>query len=277
MATVRPLLASDLPGLQALIDRDPVMHCFVDSRVASAGVDPHRLGGEIWGYVRGSRVESAMYYGANLVPIETTASARAAFADRLRRQPRRCSSFVGDAEEVLDLWRQVEPAWGAAREVRGEQPVLVMDSDPEIDVDTRVRYATLADLDALFPACVEMFTEEVGVSPLSGGGGGMYRTRVAELVRERRALVRMVDGRVEFKAEIGAASARACQVQGVWVSPTLRGQGLSAPGMAAVVQLARRDIASSVSLYVNSYNTAARKCYARVGFRSHGSFATVLF
>lgn len=253
------------------------MHCFVESRVGVAGVDPHRLGGDMWGYVRGSQVESAIYYGANLVPVETTASARVAFADHLRRQPRRCSSFVGDAEEVLDLWRLIEPAWGTARDVRVDQPLLIMDQQPQLEPDPRVRYATLEDLDALFPACVDMFTEEVGVSPLAGGAGAMYRARIADLVREGRALVRVVDGRVEFKAEIGAASARACQVQGVWVAPELRGRGLSGPGMAAVVQHARRDIAPWVSLYVNSYNTAARKCYARVGFRPHGTFATVLF
>ena len=39
----------------------------------------------------------------------------AALADRLRMSPRRCSSFVGDREEVLDLWRLLEPAWGPAR------------------------------------------------------------------------------------------------------------------------------------------------------------------
>lgn len=274
---MRPLVSADLPDLRALIDRDPAKHCFIDSRVAIAGLDPYRLGGEVWGFVRGSHVESALYYGANLVPVETTPAARAAFADRMRTQPRRCSSFVGDADEVIDLWRLLEAAWGPAREVRADQPLLTIECDPSLQPDPHVRYATMEDLDALFPACVDMFTEEVGVSPLAGGAGAMYRARVADLVRERRALLRLVDGVVEFKAEIGAASPRACQVQGVWVAHHLRGTGLSEPGMAAVVHHARRDVAPVVSLYVNSYNTAARKCYARVGFERHGTFATVLF
>ena len=79
-----------------------------------------------------------------------------------------------------------------------------------------------------------------------------------------------------FKAEIGAASARACQVQGVWVAPERRGEGLSAPGMAAVVEIARQRVAPIVSLYVNDYNAVARRCYDAVGFRGAGEFATVL-
>ena len=76
---------------------------------------------------------------------------------------------------------------------------------------------------------------------------------------------------------MGAVSPRACQVQGVWVNPRLRGRGLAAPGMAAVVTLARRTCAPRVSLYVNDFNTPARKAYEKVGFAEVGSFATILF
>ena len=85
------------------------------------------------------------------------------------------------------------------------------------------------------------------------------------------------DGHVVFKAEIGAVSDLVCQVQGVWVAPELRGQGLCAPGMSAVVALSRLHHTPVVSLYVNDFNTVARRVYERVGFRTHGDFATVLF
>jgi predicted GNAT family acetyltransferase len=81
---------------------------------------------------------------------------------------------------------------------------------------------------------------------------------------------------VVFKAEIGAASSRACQIQGVWVAPDRRGEGLGEPGVAAVVEIARSTVAPIVSLYVNDYNAVARRCYQAVGFRAAGEFATVL-
>jgi len=43
------------------------------------------------------------------------------------------------------------------------------------------------------------------------------------------------EGDANFKAEIGAATPLACQVQGVWVPPGLRGRGHAVHGMAAVV------------------------------------------
>jgi uncharacterized protein len=67
-----------------------------------------------------------------------------------------------------------------------------------------------------------------------------------------------------------------CQVQGVWVDPEFRGRGLAAPGMAAVVELARQ-ITPVVTLYVNAFNAPARSAYERVGFRTIETFATILF
>jgi predicted GNAT family acetyltransferase len=139
-----------------------------------------------------------------------------------------------------------------------------------------VRRCTADDLGALMPAAVAMFTEEVGVSPLAGGGGPAYRERLAELVRRGHSFARIEEGRVVFKADLAAVSPHACQVQGVWVDPQLRGRGLGTAGMAAVVQHALA-VAPVVSLYVNGHNAAARAVYRRVGFTEVGRFATILF
>jgi predicted GNAT family acetyltransferase len=148
---------------------------------------------------------------------------------------------------------------------------------PDVPPDPGVRRVRMEEFDVIYPACVAMFTEEVGVSPNAGDGGVLYRARVAELIRDGRAFARIEDGRVLFKAEIGAVTPRACQVQGVWVPPDLRGQGRSVAGMSAVVRESLRSIAPTVSLYVNDYNTRARAAYRRVGFTEVGSFMSILF
>ncbi|MFD6097125.1 GNAT family N-acetyltransferase [Nocardiopsis flavescens] len=273
---VRILGERDREAVRALLDTDPVGNVFVTSRLMTAGISAGN-GTEVWGHVEHGRLAALCYSGANLVPVNAGPAAIRSFADHARWRGRRCSSIVGPVDAVGDFWQQVAPAWGPARAIRARQPVLEIAGEPAVAADPRVRRVRISELDILVPACVAMFTEEVGVPPDAGDGGALYRARIEELVRTGRAFARIEDGRVVFKAEIGAVTPQACQIQGVWVHPDLRGQGLSAPGMAAVVGHARADIAPRVTLYVNDFNTPARAAYQRVGFQQVGEVMSVLF
>lgn len=276
--TTRVLEPSDLDAALDILGREPVENAFITSRVQIAGLDPWRLGGEMWGWYADGELRSLCYAGANLVPACAGPEAVRAFADRARRTGRRCSSIVGPAAATRLLWQILEPSWGPARDVRSHQPLMIIDQpSTTVTADPRVRRIRKDEMDLIMPACVAMFTEEVGISPMTGDGGLLYQARVAELVAAGRSFARIEDGKVVFKAEIGAATSRACQIQGVWVAPDFRGRGHSESGMAAVVAYALRDVAPVVSLYVNDYNTAARASYHRVGFREVGAFMSVLF
>ena len=274
--SLRVLRPEDLPAVTDLLTRDPVTDVFVASRVEAVGLDPARLGGEMWGFAVDGYLESLCHAGANMVPVQAGPEAVRAFAERARRQGRRCASIVGERDAVACMWAELAPTWGPARDVRDPQPLMSIAGPPAVPADPLVRRVRPDELDILVPACVAMFTEEVGISPLGADGGASYRSRIAELVATGRAFARIQDGRVVFKAELGSVSSAACQVQGVWVPPDLRGRGLAAPGMAAVAELAR-EAAPVVSLYVNDFNRAARATYRRVGFADVGQFMSVLF
>jgi len=267
----------DRAAALAVCAADPVANVFVASRIQALGLEPGRLGAQLWGFEQGGQLTSLCYAGANLVPVQATPAAVAAFAERALRQGRRCSSLVGPSAALAELWGYLRPHWGPPRDVRASQPLMAVDGPAQIAADPGVRRVRSDEIDVLLPACIAMFTEEVGVSPLIGDGGAAYRARVAELIRAGRAFARISGGRVIFKAEVGAATSQACQVQGVWVRPEFRGRGLAAPGMAAVVTEARRAIAPVVSLYVNDFNAPARAAYRRTGFRQVGEFMSVLF
>ena len=267
----------DRAAALAVCATDPVANVFVASRIQALGLEPGRLGAQLWGFEQGGQLTSLCYAGANLVPVQATPAAVAAFAERALRQGRRCSSLVGPSAALAELWGYLRPHWGPPRDVRAAQPLMAIDGPAQIAADPGVRRVRSDEIDVLLPACIAMFTEEVGVSPLIGDGGAAYRARVAELIRAGRAFARISGGRVIFKAEVGAATSQACQVQGVWVRPEFRGRGLAAPGMAALVTEARRAIAPVVSLYVNDFNAPARAAYLRAGFRQVGEFMSVLF
>lgn len=274
---LRVLDDSDIAAVNALLDKDPVENVFVASRVDACGLNPERLGAQMWGYGPERHPTALCYSGANLVPVGADRRSLRSFAEFAARQGRRCSSIVGPARMVAVMWDELERVWGPPRETRMSQPLMVTTTMPAVPPDPGVRRVRMDELDVLLPASIAMFTEEVGVSPVAADGGALYRARVRELVAAGRAFARFDGDRIVFKAEVGAVSKSACQVQGVWVDPALRGRGISVGGMAAVVATCLRDVAPAVSLYVNDFNEPARRTYERVGFKQVGTFASVLF
>ncbi len=271
------LANSDLPEVIELLAQRPVQNLFVRARIASGGMTPGGLGCAIWGHETDGELTALCHAGSNLVPVNADAAAIRAFAE-FAGPRRRAASLMGESDQVLLLWESLVARWGAPwaspRDVRQHQPLMVLDGPPQVDVDESVQQITMADFDIYFDAAVKMYTEEVGVSPLDSSGG--YTAYVRKLIREGRAFGSIDSGRVIFKSDVGSAAGDICQIQGVWLDPAKRGTGRSIPAMARVAQLCRMQW-PSVSLYVNDYNTPARRLYERIGFETIGEFATILF
>ncbi len=274
---VRLLGASDLAEFLALTDRDPTVNVFAAHRARQTRLEPRLLGGEVWGRFVDGELVSGCHVGANLVPVEAGDEDAAAYAERLLQRGRTVSTIVGPELAVRALWSHLEMSWGPPRETRWCQPHLVASGPPLVQPDPLVRPSRPDDLTALYPACVAMYTEELGVSPELLGGADGYRARVRQLIQFGWSFARYEDGRVVFKAEVAFATPTNAQVQGVWVAPDRRGEGLAVGGMAAVVALVRSKIAPTVSLYVNDWNEPARRAYERVGFKQTGTFSTIMF
>ena len=277
--TARIIDAHSLPALQTMVADAGVHHVYAASQLA----EPNYLGQPIVNFLgcfdqdaygRDTLV-SALMLGANLVPINTTAQSRRVLVQALRPQRYLPASLVGNTAEVLDLWHHLEQIYGQPREVRARQPLLLIQEQSTLQCDERVRYSRHEDLDVLFPACVDMFTEELGVSPIAYGQAS-YRSRVESLVHARHSFVRRDGDTVIFKAEVSAVGNGIALVQGVWVNPDYRGQGIAAPALATVVKFILGDIASAACLYVNNFNTRALAAYRKVGFHQVDEFATIL-
>jgi uncharacterized protein len=274
---VRVLGASDLDAFQQLAAQDPVVNVFAAHRARTTNLEPRWLGGEMWGRFEGGELRAACHVGANLVPVQAAPEDARVFAERALTRGRTVSTIVGPQDAVSAFWDEVAVAWGTPREQRWGQPHLEIRDAPRVGPDPAVRRTTMAEAEVLYPACVAMYTEEVGVSPEAGGGADLYRTRVNQLISRGWSFARIDGGEVVFKAEVACTSHVAAQVQGVWVAPHHRGTGLAAAGMAAVVEQVQRDIAPVVSLYVNDFNQTAQRVYDRVGFVRTATFATVMF
>jgi GNAT superfamily N-acetyltransferase len=274
---VRLLGADDLDDFLALTAQDPVVNVFADYRARTTRLEPRWLGGEMWGRYRDGQLAAACHVGANLVPVQCDAGDAEAFGHRAARQGRSTSTIVGPQDAVATLWDVLGSRWGSPRELRWDQPHLTIDRPSQVAPDPLVRATTATDLDVLYPACVAMYTEEVGVSPEAAGGADLYRARTKQLISRGWSFARIDQGSLVFKAEVACVTPYAAQVQGVWVPPERRGEGLATAGMAAVVDAVRARLAPVVSLYVNAWNEPARAAYERVGFTETARFATIMF
>lgn len=284
----RLLTDADTPAVAALAGADPVANVFVSS-LLQAGRRTGPRGGTAGTCFLGvvdpddgpaAELRAVAWVGSNVVPLAIPGAARHALtlgkaAAALRR---RFGSLYGPADQVLGIEAMLAARGHRPRSVRPDQPLMVARGQGSVTASQTLRQAQPADLETVLPASAAMFEEELGFSPLRQGAAS-YRDRIQRLIQTGRVLIE--PGREPgelpvFKADLGVLSLDCVQVQGVWVRPDRRGEGLAAPAMASVVEYAART-ADAVSLYVNAYNEPAMRTYARVGFEQVGTFATVLY
>ncbi|MGO1894655.1 MAG: GNAT family N-acetyltransferase [Brachybacterium sp.] len=276
---VRAVRPGGLDAALALALSDPITNALAGARLRESARSA-ALSQEFSFAGEELQPEGLLWHGVNLSPMSATERALDDFGRRMAGRGRRASSVVGDRAAVQQLWEHLAATWGMdVREYRWSQPLLLADApsaSPRGDA-VGLRPAVPGEEDAVFPAAVAMFREEMGVDPLLGDGGRSYRRRIAELIRDRRTYVLIEDGEVLFKADVGALFGPVAQIHGVWVRPDQRGRGLGRAGMTELVRQVCRDHAPQVTLYVNDFNEPARRAYAASGFRQVGELTTILF
>ena len=158
-----------------------------------------------------------------------------------------------------------------------DQPLLRC-RQPRVGGNSGLRFATPADTPAIIPEAIAMYRTEMGYDPRRYGSS--YERHIAALIAQGRVFVwrdlDQQDAPVMFTANIGALAGDVAEIHGVWVPPQYRGRGVATTAMASIVSMIDRHFGAESSLYVNAYNRAALRCYEKVGFTQHSTFATVV-
>lgn len=273
---VRPLGLADHAAALEVCARNRAAGVFVAARIGEGALRRHP--GALLGHYRDGCLNGLAWASANIVPVGLDQDGVAALAVRVCKMRRLCASIFGPTDEVSGLWDQLAATWGPVRAIRNHQPLMTTSTPPSrlgVSTDDRVRPARLDEVGIVLPAAAHMFTEEIGYAPYFGSDRG-YRASIAALIRQGHTFVRVEQGEVVFKADIGSLALGCAQIQGVWVHPDRRGEGLAVPAMAAVVEQVLAGLADEVSLYVNDFNEPALATYARCGFEQVGEFRTIL-
>lgn len=272
---LRILDGDDVHALNALIDARPIEHIFLRNQL-DEGIGPHRNGGFFLGLEEDKELVAACWVGANVVPTLTTVHNGALFGTVVRNLRRNFASVFGPDQAVHGIWSTLRLGHQQAFGIRPNQPLLAISTTPKVEPAASVRPAQEHELNTVLPVSAAMFREELGFSPFIHGDNS-YQERVRQLIIDQHTLIGFDDqGYLNFKADLGTVTADCAQVQGVYVPPHRRGKGVASYGMAVVAEYALQ-LCPNVSLYVNDFNTSARRVYEKVGFEQIGTFATILF
>ena len=135
-----------------------------------------------------------------------------------------------------------------------------------------LRRATLNDLELIAPVHAEMAQAESGVNPLVTDPSG-FRQRCARRIEKGRVWVVVENGQLHFKADIQADTPDVIYLEGIYVHPAKRGQGL---GRLCLSQLTQTFLRSSkaVCLLANENNEKAHSLYRLSNFKLRGSYYT---
>jgi len=240
---------------------DPVERVFLED-VARRGL------GRFVGLVEQRELRALCHVGVNAVPSGLGCGAFA--RDVLRSAPR---MLIGEARAVSELWDEVRARVPQPREDRPSQPVFAIREAPPPG-ETRLRAATLEDLELLLPACAAAHEEELGIDPLNRDPEG-FRWRTRSQIEERRSWLWVEDGVILFKAEASAWTPSAVQLQQVWVDPPARQQGYGARGLRDLCRWLLGRV-PAVCLFVRAENVPAIRLYETIGMEHVLDYRSVL-
>jgi uncharacterized protein len=259
---VRALVQPRLEEILEFCAEDPVERVFLEE-IARRG------GGRFVARERRGRLTALCHVGANVVPAGAGCDA---FAERAARG--RVLMIIGEQGAVDDLWRAAHDRFAEPRDDRPGQPVYTIDAPPPPG-ETALREATMADFDALLPACAAAHEEEIGIDPLARDLDG-FRWRTRSQIEERRSWLWEEDGTILFKAEASAWTPTTVQVQQVWVDPSARNRGYATRGMRDLCRMLLRKV-PTVCLFVRPENAPALRLYERIGMRRTHTYRSLLF
>jgi uncharacterized protein len=214
-------------------------------------------------------LQALCHVGANVVP---SGDRCATFADAAVRGQARM--LIGEERAVTELWSAAAARMPKPRDDRPGQPVYRIDDAPEPG-ETRLRAATLADLERLVPACAAAHHEEIGIDPVRRDPDG-FRWRTRAQIEEGRSWLWVEDDVICFKAEASAWTPAAVQLQQVWVDPVVRRRGYAQRGLRDLCRLLLEQV-PTVCLFVRPENTPALRLYERIGMERTITYRSLIF
>ncbi len=206
--------------------------------------------------------------------VETQTDRALVALARAARQHARPKMLTGERTPISHFWQHYAADDALhPRHIAHELHFTLGFPLPVFAATAALRQATAAELDLIIPVHAELARAESGRDPLAADPQG-FRARCARRIAQGHTWTVVSEGRLLFKAELQAVTPEVIYLEGIYVNPATRGQGL---GASCLSQLCRTLLlkTDTVSLLVNHENHAAQSLYRKIGFRPEGVYETI--
>lgn len=273
VAGLQPLTCGREREALAFLAARPVHTVVMASYIRDNGFDVHLNRGTFYGCRDAAgRLVGVALIGRVVLCAAHTDAALAAFAAQTRAY-QQAHLVMGEEAQVVRFWQHYAEPARLAQQDRYELLLLRQRPAEETAAIEGLRLATVAELDAVQAAHVELLCSERGVSSLEVDPASS-RARTLKRIEQGRVWVWMEEGRLLFKSDVVSDTPEVSYLEGVYTHPSVRGTGY---GSRCLTQLCRELLhgTDALCLLVNEQNARAREFYLRVGFTPAGRYATL--
>jgi predicted GNAT family acetyltransferase len=257
----------------AFLAERPLHTVYLAGYILDNGVVSPLNRGSFYGYRNSAgRLEGVALIGHATLFEARSAGALAAFAS-LAQECSRTHMLLGEMEKVQSFW-DCYAEGGQEPRLMCRELLFELRFPVEVKKPVRgLRQATLRDLDLVMPVQAELAEAESGINPLLKDPKG-FRMRCARRIEQGRVWVLMENGQLIFKADILSETSEIAYLEGIYVTPEQRRQGL---GLRCLSQLSRNLLAraKALSLLVNEQHKEAASFYLKAGFKLRSQYDTI--
>lgn len=252
----------------------PVHTVVMASFLKDNGFESEHNRGRYFGYrSKEGRLEGVALIGHSTLIEARSDEALVAFAIQARRSETPIHLMMSEGRAIERFWEMFKERNAEPRHVFTEKlfelnfPFLVQNCEWEI------RTARPEEIDQIAEAHAEVAFLESGDNPLEKDPEG-FRKRCMRRIEKGRTFVVFENGKLLFKADIIAETDRVIYLEGIYVSPEMRGKGVG-PKCLSRLSTMLLDRVENICMLSNQEFQAAHRSFEKAGFRSTDSCTTI--
>ena len=272
---VQLLDEADVEEALQFLNIRPVHTVVMASFIRDNGIVSDLNRGSFYGYRNNEgNLEGVALLGHSTLIEARSEDAMFAFAKKAKTDRIAINLIMSEHEDALKFWLYYagtsKPRLSCT-ELLFEMgfPMLVRNRDCSWDV----RNARLEEIEQIAEAHAEVAFIETGSDPLARDRDGFLR-RVARRIEMGRTFVVVEDGKLLFKADIVAEADGIIYLEGVYVAPECRGEGVGSNCLSKLT-LMLLERSERVCMLSNIRFEDAHRCFRKAGYNITGRCTTL--